>query len=59
MAASAGGDAVGIGLDHLCGVFQHQDTLIFVVNAKKFSIPLIMPRFTYNGLSTKTKWRCT
>ena len=29
------GDAVGIGLDRLCGVFQHQDALILVVNTQK------------------------
>ena len=50
-------DSIGIELDEVQGLgraFQHQDLLLLVVKRNTFSISLIMPRFTYNGLPTKT-----
>lgn len=44
-------DSIGIELDSLGRAFQHQDPLLLVV---KHSLYLIMPRFTYNRLRTKT-----
>lgn len=47
-------DSIGIELDSLGRTFQHQDPLLLVVKRNTSSISLIMPRFTYNGLLTKT-----
>ena len=47
-------DSIGIELDSLGRTFQHRDPLLLVVKRNTSSISLIMPRFTYNRLLTKT-----